>query len=170
MSMSDMIPWRRGSRSLARREEDHPFLSLRREMDNLFDEFFKGFQMEPWGQLWGDGDSTTFSPRVNLSENEQAIQVTAELPGIDPKDVEVSLARDVLTIRGEKREEKKEEKDNFYHMERNFGSFSRSIPLPAGVVNAEQIDANFKNGVLTITLPKREEAQATTKRIAVKAE
>jgi HSP20 family protein len=170
MAMNDMIPWRRGSRSLTRREEDHPFLSLRREMDTLFDEFFKGFEMEPWGRLWGEGNGTNFSPRVNVSESEKEIQVTAELPGIDPKDVDVSLARDVLTIRGEKQEEKKEEKDNYYHVERSFGSFSRSIPLPAGLVNADQIDANFKNGVLTITLPKREEAQATTKRIAVKAE
>jgi HSP20 family protein len=170
MAMNDITPWRRGSRSLARREEDHPFLSLRREMDTLFDEFFKGFEMEPWGQLGGNGNGVNFSPRVNVSENETAIQVTAELPGINLKDVDVSLARDVLTIRGEKKEEKKEEKDNYYHMERSFGSFSRTIPLPAGVVNADQIDANFKNGVLTITLPKRAEAQTTTRRIAVKAE
>jgi HSP20 family protein len=164
--MNDMTPWRRSGRTLARREEDHPFLSLRREMDTLFEEFFKGFEMEPWGS----GNGVNFSPRVNVSENEAAIQVTAELPGIDPKDVDVSLARDVLTIRGEKKEEKKEEKDNYYHVERSFGSFSRSIPLPAGLVNADQIDANFKNGVLMITLPKRAEAQATTRRIAVKAE
>lgn len=170
MTMRDLVPWRRGSRALARREEEHPFLSLRREMDNLFDEFFKGFPMEPWEQFWGNGDGMGFTPRVNVSENDTAIQVTAELPGIDPKDVDVTLARDMLTIRGEKKEEKKEEKDNYYHMERTFGSFSRSIPLPAGVVNADKIDANFKNGVLTITLPKREEAQATTKRIKVKSE
>src|SRR5688572_6365152 len=106
MAMNDITPWRRGSRSLARREEDHPCLSLRREMDTLFDEFFKGFEMEPWGQLGGNGNSVNFSPRVNVSENETAIQVTAELPGIDQQDVDVSLARDMLTIRGEKKEEK----------------------------------------------------------------
>jgi HSP20 family protein len=170
MSMNDMIPWRRGSRTLARREEDHPFLSLRREMDSLFDEFFKGFEMEPWGRLSGEGNGMNFSPRVNVSENEQVIQVTAELPGIDPQDVDVSLARDVLTIRGEKKEETKDEKDNYYRFERSYGSFSRTIPLPAGLVNADKIDANFKNGVLTVTLPKREEAQTSSKRITVKAE
>jgi HSP20 family protein len=165
MNMYDMVPWRQGGRSLTRRQEDHPFLSLRREMDSLFDEFFKGFDLE--GR---DGDGMSFNPRVNVAENEKEIQVTAELPGIDSKDVDVSLARDVLTIRGEKREEKKDEKENYYRMERSYGSFSRSIPLPSGLVNADQIDANFKNGVLTVTLPKRKEAQATTKRIAVTAE
>lgn len=170
MNMNEMTPWRRNSRSLTRREEDHPFLSLRREMDSLFEDFFKGFEMEPWGKLWGEGNSSNFSPRVNVSENEKEIQVTAELPGIDPENVDVSLSRDVLTIKGEKKEEKKDEKDNYYRLERSYGSFARSIPLPAGLVNNDQVDANFKNGVLTITLPKREETQPTTKRISVKAE
>lgn len=171
MNMNEMTPWRRSSRSLTtRREEDHPFLSLRREMDSLFDDFFKGFEMEPWGKLLGEGNGSSFSPRVNVSENEKEIQVTAELPGIDPENVDVSLSRDVLTIKGEKKEEQKDEKENYYRLERSYGSFTRSIPLPAGLVNNDQVDANFKNGVLTITLPKREEAQATTKRISVKSE
>jgi HSP20 family protein len=108
-------------------------------------------------------------PRVDVSESENEYEVTAELPGIDEKDVELTLADNVLTIRGEKKVER-EEKDkdkNYYMSERSFGSFRRAVPLPAEV-DEDRVEANFKNGVLTVHLPKSPQAQARTRRIEVK--
>ena len=133
---------------------------LKREMDRLFDRFFES----PLAELPGLGDWT---PVLDVSEDKDSITVTAELPGVDPKDITVSLEGDVLTIKGEK-EQKKEEKDERHHrVERTWGAFMRSVRLPAGVESGK-VSAAFKNGVVTITLPKAPGAKGTT--IPVKAE
>jgi HSP20 family protein len=166
MPITDLIPWRRKQpvrqeeeRSLQR--EEHPFLTLQQEMNRLFDDFFGGRALEPFGALGEGWDA--FSPQVDVVETDKEIRVSAELPGLDDKDVEVSLSRDVLTISGEKRQEKGRD---YFRAERSYGSFRRSIPLPAEV-NTEKVDAVFKKGVLTVTLPKKAEA-AGRKRITVK--
>jgi HSP20 family protein len=145
------------------REEFNPLYSLRREMNSLFDNFFRGFEMEPFKGHFG-----TFSPSVDVQESAKDIKVTAELPGVDDKDVEVSLSKDSMTIRGEKQEEKEDRGKDFYRMERSFGSFSRTIPLPAEV-DTDKAKAEFKKGVLTVTLPKTSRAIKETKNISVKA-
>jgi len=133
---------------------------LRREMDRLFDRFFES----PWTELPGLGDWT---PALDVTEGKDAITVTAELPGIDAKDIAVSLEGDVLTIKGEK-EQKKEEKDERQHrVERSWGAFMRSVRLPAPV-DSGKVSAAFKDGVVTITLPKAPGAKGAT--IPVKAE
>ena len=125
--------------------------TLRGEMDRLFEHFFG----EPLGLERAAG---RWTPRTDVTEAKDTITITAELPGLEGKDVEVSLSGDMLTIKGEKKQEK-EEKDEHYHMvERTYGAFSRGVRLPAPVA-ADQIQATFKNGVLTVTLPKTEEAK-----------
>jgi len=133
---------------------------LKREMDRLFDRFFD----EPWAELQTLGDWT---PALDVSEGKDAITVKAELPGVESKDIAVSLEGDMLTIKGEK-ERKKEEKDERHHrLERSWGAFMRSVRLPASV-DGSKVAATFKNGVITITLPKAPNAKGTT--IPVKAE
>lgn len=110
----------------ARREEYNPFALLRQEMNTLFDNFFSGFEIEPFtGRRLG-----AFSPSVNIKESDKEIRVSAELPGMEDKDINVSLSKDSLTIKGEKKEEKEDKGKDFYRMERSYGSFSRTIPLP----------------------------------------
>jgi len=164
MALKDLIPWRR-KESLSLFDEEHPIAALRRQMDRLFEDFFRGFEIEPF---WGfESRLGRFSPRVNVTETDDEIRVTAELPGLDEKDIEVTLDRDMLTIKGEKKQEHEEKKGNYYRMERTFGSFQRTIPLPAEV-QEDKAEASFEKGVLTITLPKTEEAKSQKKRIEVK--
>ena len=133
---------------------------LKREMDRLFERFFES----PWSELPALGDWT---PAVDVTEGKDAITVKAEVPGVDPKEITVSLEGDVLTIKGEK-EEKKEDKDERQHrIERTYGAFVRTVRLPAPV-DGGKVNATFKNGVVTVTLPKAPGAKGTT--IPVKAE
>jgi HSP20 family protein len=128
-------------------------------MDRLFDRF-----LEPaWSEMPTLGD---WSPTVDVSEDKDAVTVKAELPGVEQKDIAVSLQDGMLSIKGEKRAEK-EEKDKRYHrVERSYGAFYRSIQLPS-TVDTGKVSATFKDGVVTITLPKAPEAKGTT--IPVKA-
>lgn len=105
---------------------------------------------------------------MDVTETDKAYEIAAELPGMSDKNVEVKLADGVLTIKGEKQEEKEEKKKDYYLHERSFGSFQRAFQVPDGV-DADKIEASFKNGVLTVTLPKSAQAQKTAKKIDVKA-
>ncbi len=166
MAITDLIPWKREEQRVpVRREESYPLQSLQQEMNRLFDEFFNRLNLTPFRMLEEQWD--VFSPRVNVVENDKQVKVSAELPGLDEKDIDVSLSNNVLTISGEKKEETEDRGKNYYCMERSYGSFRRSIPLPCEV-DSDKADATFKNGVLTITLPKTAEAQRR-KKIAVKA-
>jgi len=150
-----------------------PFESLRREIDRLFEDFDGGFWRSPlrrsvfdvmpsWGGEWPK------MPAVDFTDTEKAFEVTAELPGMDEKNVEVKVANGILTIKGEKQEEKEEKKKDYYLKERNFGSFERAFQVPDGV-DTDKIEANFKKGVLTVTLPKKPEVQKAAKKIDIKA-
>jgi HSP20 family protein len=151
-----------------------PFLSLRREMDRLFDDFGRGF-WQPFGRslfaaepLFRRELPIATMPAVDVVESEKAYELTAELPGMDEKNIEVKVVNGNLTIKGEKQEEKEEKKKDYYLHERNFGSFERSFGIPEGV-DADKIEASFKKGVLTLTLPKKPEAQKPAKKIEIKA-
>jgi HSP20 family protein len=147
-----------------RREGYNTFALLRQEMNTLFDNFSRGFEIEPFAGRFGQ-----FSPSVDIKESDKEIKVAAELPGLDDKDIEVSLGKDSLTIKGEKNEEKEDKGKNYYRMERSYGSFTRTIPLPAEI-DTDKAKAEFKKGVLTVTLPKTARAIKETKKISVKAE
>jgi len=147
-----------------------PFEGLRREIDRLFDDFGGGFWRPAFARTAFEGVPSAWAtvPAVDVSDTEKAYEIAAELPGIDEKNVEVKVADGILTIRGEKQEEKEEKKKDYYLRERNYGSFERSFQIP-DAVDTNKIEANFKKGVLTIVLPKKAEAQQTAKKIDVKA-
>jgi HSP20 family protein len=153
----------------------HPFENLRREVDRLFEDFGSnfwrapsrrsGFQLEPfWRREW----NVVSTPAVDIIEKDNAFEVTADLPGMDEKNIEVTIDNGTLTIKGEKQEEKEEKKKDYHLQERRFGSFARSFRMPEGV-DTDKIDAQFKGGVLRLTLPKTAEAQKPSKKIEVKA-
>lgn len=151
-----------------RRGEYDPFRSFQREMNRLFDDFFTDFPLAP---RWGERDllDAAFSPRVDVSETDKDVIVSAELPGMDEKDISVEMDEAALTIRGEKREEKEDKGKNWYSREQSYGSFHRAIPLPASVDGAKA-KAKFKKGILTVTIPKTEEDQAKRKAITIESE
>jgi HSP20 family protein len=169
------VPAQPAPQAPAPREEGwSPFDTLRREVDRLFDDFRAPgwpFAARRAGAAreagWPSLGALRLAPAVDLVEKDGAWELTAELPGLDEKNVEVTVAGGTLTIRGEK-QETKEEKEKEYHLsERRFGAFRRSFRLPEGV-DAEKIEASFANGVLTVTLPKSAEAQQGAKTIPVK--
>jgi HSP20 family protein len=151
-----------------------PFESLRREIDRLFEDFDRDFWRAPFRRSIFDVEPfwrrelIIAAPAVDIVEKDNAYEVTADLPGIDEKNIEVKLSDGSLTIRGEKKEEKEEKKKDYYLHERHFGSFERSFRLPE-TVDTDKIEASFKKGVLTVTLPKKLEAQKPAKKIDVKA-
>ena len=134
--------------------------SLKSEMDRVLDRFF-----EPkWEEYAALGE---WAPSLDLSESKEAFVVKAEVPGMEPRDIQVSLQENLLTIKGEKKQEKEEKDERYHRVERNYGAFARSVRLPVAV-DGSKVDARFKNGLLTVTLPKMPGAKGTT--IPVKAE
>ena len=150
-----------------------PFDTLRREVDRLFEDFtvnpFRlplrrpAFGLEPFWQP----DSWVAQPAIDLVERDNAFELTAEMPGLDERNISVDVANCALTVKGHKEEDKVEKKEDFHLRERRFGSFARSVRVPE-TVDADKIEASFKNGVLKVTLPKKPEAQKPVKKIEVK--
>jgi HSP20 family protein len=171
MAIGDITPWKWGG--LRALQERRPFESLRGELDALhrnLDRAFEsiwseGFGTSLLGDVWG---AEKVVPRLDLTEDEKAVHVSVELPGMDEKDVAVSLSDRLLTIRGEKKEEKETKEKDVYRRERAYGSFRRTLELPIDI-DATKIEARFRNGVLTIDLPKTKEAQEKVIQIPVKA-
>jgi HSP20 family protein len=128
---------------------------LRREMDRLWDDYFGAGRrgLRPLEAEW--------APAVDVSETAEEVVVKAEVPGMEAKDIDISLSGDILTIKGEKKSEREETKENYHLVERSYGSFSRSLKLPAAVV-VDKIEASYHKGVLTISCPKKEEVKPKT--------
>jgi len=148
-----MIPWRGRTLPVA------TLMSLREEMNDLLSRFWS-HTSEPFGLA-------EWSPALDVSETDDAVLVHAEIPGIDPKELDIAVVGDTLTLRGEKKSETEQEGTNYHRVERRYGAFTRSLRLPAAV-DAEHVTAKAAAGVLEIRLPKREEAKA--KRIEIKAD
>ena len=165
MNIRDLIPWNWGKRQVpVRREQSQPLQSLQNDINRAFDSLWRGVDL-PWAS-----PSSAWSismPSVDVSESDKEIEVTAELPGIDEKDIDISLAEGVLTIRGEKKSEVEKKEKDYYLQERTFGSIERVVPLP-DTIDLDSANATFKNGVLTVKLAKKPEAAAATKRITVR--
>ena len=168
------FPVKTEEKKVDRPTEWRPFESLRREVERLFDDFGVGSWRLPFGRsafdvepFWRGEPSWGKAPAVDIAENQKAYEITAELPGMDESNIDVKFSDGTLTIKGEKKEEKEEKKKDYYLSERRYGSFQRSFGVPDGV-DADKIEAHFKNGVLTVTLPKTPEAQKSEKKIAIK--
>lgn len=158
-----LIPWKNKRNDIVERGTSAaPFAQLRTEMDRLFDRFFDDLDLAPFGNMTVGG---AWMPELDLVEDDKQITLRAELPGVDPKDVEIQVSGDMLTLSGEKQERQEKKSGAYVHTERRYGSFRRSIRLPA-TVDAERIAAEHVNGVLTVTMPKTAAAQA--RRIPVK--
>ncbi len=155
-----------GSRAPARTSGD-PFTSFRREMDRMFEDFFTGFGFPSIRQA-GTWEGAVLAPRIETSETDQEICVSAELPGMDEKDIDVTLGGDVLTIRARKEAERDEEDRDYHLTERSYGTFVRTLRLPFAV-DPDRAEASYRNGVLTITIPKPKQGEGLH-RIDVKPE
>jgi len=149
----DMVPWKTGRQSSM-------VDSLRREFNQLFDRFWSG-QLEPM-------HLSRWMPAVDISETDDEVRVRAEVPGIDPKDIEVAVESNVLVIKGEKKEQREENREEYHRVERQYGTFVRSIQLPTEI-DADKVEAVFRNGVLDVRLPKREDARPKQIRIDVQS-
>jgi len=164
MALRDLIPWRKRGRDVEvrrgeensslprgrdvdvyRTQESDPLLSLHQRMGRLFDDAFRGFDLTPFGS-----DRALGMPNVEVTETDQEIKVTAEVPGLEEKDLQVALANGVLAIKGETKTETEDKNKGF--SERSYGSFEQRIPV--GEVDEDNVAATFKNGVLTVTLRK----------------
>ncbi len=180
--VKNLIPKRKEERQLPVRVEkypefrpevwEQPFKELRKATDRLFDEFFRhvrwpiGEWLSPWG-LTTDIVGADW-PRADMSETDHEIHITAELPGVDKDDLDVSVTEDRITIRGEKKDQEEKKGKNYYQLERTYGSFQRSFSLPCEI-DADKVDASFKDGVLKIVLPKTQAARERIKKITVKS-
>jgi HSP20 family protein len=163
MTLNEMMPFRHGKGLVRRKEWESPIQALHDEMDDLFNNFFGPTTIEPFGRVRAE---RVFMPSVNVSEDDKEILVTAEVPGMDEKELDITITKDALSIKGEKKAENEEKGKNYYRMERSYGSFERVIPLAAEVEEGKA-KASFKNGVLKVTLPKTAKAQATATKIKV---
>jgi HSP20 family protein len=168
LSKMSLAPWRgRFGLRHGEREQEHPLGVFQREFDHLFENFWRGFDLPTLGR-----HETPFGGmvlRMDVTEDEDRIRVAVELPGMDENNVEVTLRDNVLTVKGEKKEETEETEKPYTYMERSYGSFHRSIPLDAEVV-AEKAEATFEKGVLTISLPKTAEAKKPYRKIPIRAD
>jgi HSP20 family protein len=176
MSVGDLVSWpwgkntvNKAKKGLQRVAQDNPFGQLQRQVNSLFEDFFSEWDVPGVGELSSKlGD---FNPQVDLKEDEKAITLRAELPGLEEKDIELVLSSDAeaIILRGEKKHQlQQEDKDGRSHYECAYGRFQRQIPLPCKVLE-DQIKASFKNGVLTVTMPKSESEQPARKRISISA-
>ncbi len=148
--MFDITPWRRKRQELVPSTWEMDF---RREFDDLVHRFFGEEPARFFGR--------DFSPSVDIVEKDNEVLITAEIPGIDQKDLEVDLTGGVLTIKGEKKDEREEKGENYHRVERSFGSFSRSFTLPCEV-QEDKVESKYKDGVLSLTLPKQEASKKKT--------
>jgi len=162
MGIRDLVPRTKGQQLSTRQEPFDPFYTLHREMNRLFDDVFRGFG--PLGRVGSPlMEGQLGWPQIELSETDKTVTVSAELPGLSEKDVQVEIGNGILSIRGEKKAERSDESK--FVSERYYGSFERQIPLEG--VEEDKAQADFKNGVLTVTLPKSEQSTRNVKRIAI---
>ena len=167
MQIRDLIPWGRDKNEVAHKTDggDGQLADLQRSVNRVFDDFWSRFDRSFGGS---GGFLNVPNPIMDISDDDDEVVISAELPGIDEKDIDVSMTRDTLTVKGEKRAESEENNKGYYLSERSYGSFYRSVPLPQGV-DTDKARAEFRKGVLKISLPKTPGAKAEVKRIKVNA-
>jgi HSP20 family protein len=171
MNVRDIIPWQRGGRrssTPARRESGHPMFSLQSDINHALEDFWRTFE-NPMMQALQPGMGDVDIPRVDVRDRDREVEVVAELPGMDEDDVEVSVADGALVIRGEKESEAEERDQDYLLRERSFGYIERVVPLPDNL-ELDKADATFRNGLLTIRIPKQAGQESSRRRISLKRE
>ncbi|RIA55078.1 Hsp20/alpha crystallin family protein [Dichotomicrobium thermohalophilum] len=146
-----------------RREEEGPFAELHKQMDELFDDWARTMR----APVAARRETGVLRPMIDVSETDDAFKIIAELPGVEEKDIDVTVSDDRLTIKAEKHKETEEKGEHFHRMERSYGTFERTMTLPRGV-DTENVDAEMKNGTLTVTIPKTQSMKEHTRKIQVK--
>ncbi len=165
MHIKDLLPWaHKDEVPRAKDEDEHPVAELQRDMNRVFENFWTRFE-NPFAPAGLSAGASVL--RSDVVETEDAVEVSVELPGLSDDDMEVTLTGDSLTIKGEKRIDRRDEKKGYYISERSYGIVQRTIPLPPGVAS-EKAEATMKDGVLTVRLPYSEDARSKTKRVEVK--
>jgi HSP20 family protein len=162
--IKDLLPWKKSKETdvPVRRRED-PVAELHSRLNTLFDSFFEDFA-SPFPAVRSGKDLV---PALEVSESDTAIEIDAELPGLDPESIDVTIDGNYLTIKGEKKEEKEEKKKNYHITERSYGSFSRTLNIPSESLDLDKVESKFKNGVLHLKLPKNAESQSKRRKIKV---
>ncbi len=156
MAWRDMIPWGRGSEIPVHQDPRVPVSSIQQEMNRMFDRFLE----HPFGRMEWPNEPREWRPSVDISETATQFEVSAELPGVDEKDIDLEVSDGMLTLKGTRSEEREDKEKDYHHREQFFGSFRRMIPLPSSV-DPEGVKASYKRGVLRVTLPKNEQSRAT---------
>lgn len=164
MDLNDLVPFRHRRREAPGSGALSPFERMHEEMDRIFDDFLPQIT---GGQEAGHRAGVLAS--VDLSETDDALELTADLPGMEEKDIDITLREGALMIRGERNHESEEKKKNYYRTERAYGAFTRTIPLPCQV-DDDRVEAKFRKGVLTVHLPKSQSAKEQQRKIAIQAE
>ena len=176
MDIKRLNPWNclkdedyRGNVPVVQQHAQHPLVQLQRDIDRMFDGVFRGFGFPSLdSERTLSNEVTTLQPRIDIASTDKEYSITAEVPGVDEKDVQLELADNgTLTIRGEKKQEKEEKQKDFYRVERSYGSFQRLLSLPEDA-DRENIQASFKNGVLTVSVARRQAKKITPKLIDIK--
>lgn len=159
--MANISQWRKKD-NLENEGALRPLGTFRSDIESIFDNFFKGFNFP----AIAESGSNLLNARMDIAETEKDYSLEVEIPGVEEKDIDISLSGDLLTVKGEKKSEEKKEDKNYLRIERSYGSFQRSVTLPPDI-DADKVKANFKNGILTITIPKSENAKPSVKKIKV---
>lgn len=148
---------------------NHPIVQLQREVDRLFENAFRGFGFSPFrSELFTPlTESPLLKPYVDVGATDQEYVITVEVPGVDERDVKVEIVNNTMTIRGEKKQEKEQKEKNYYRIERSYGSFQRVLSLPEDA-NQDDVKATFKNGVLSIKMPRKALPKSDVKRVEIK--
>lgn len=162
MTVRDLLPF---GKNVPVTSGSNPIVAFQDEVNKLFGDFFGDLSFPRWGRA---AESTfAVSPAMDVTENDKEFKITAELPGMDAKDVQINATEGYVTIKGEKKAEKKEEREGYFRQERTYGSFQRVVALP-DTANFDKAEANFKNGLLTLSVPKKAGAQSKERKIEIK--
>lgn len=159
MSLQSWLP----SWPAHRRDEEGPLAELHKQMDELFDGWARSVRVP----VADRHETGILRPTIDVSETDDAFRIIAELPGVEDKDIDVTVSDDRLTIKAEKRKESEQEDEHFHRVERSYGTFERTMALPRGV-DTENVDAEMKNGTLAITVPKTQNMKEHTRKVEVK--
>ena len=167
--IKDLLPWKKSKETEVPVRRNDALSDLHRQMNDLFDSFFDDFDNASWLPAKMSQHFSGIAPKFDVSETNEALEISAELPGMDAGDLDVSIDGDYLTIKGEKKEEKEDKNKNFHVTERRYGSFTRSLNIPSGSLDLDKIESKFKKGVLHLKLPKTADARSKSHKIKVTA-